>query len=164
MSNFIEILDVISSNPDVLSVVLTIWSLILGIVIALFISFYNRKVSGSFFRALVASEAFDEETAKTIDEIGQRENDAVIAKIEKSSMYRDIVTIIGENGEEEPKNGRIVITSDTKFYIPEEKLTQVRSQWGETNENIFVLIAGVIGMIILGILLTVIIASGMSGV
>ena len=79
-------------------------------------------------------------------------------------MYRDIVTIIGENGEEEPKNGRIVITSDTKFYIPEEKLTQVRSQWGETNENIFVLIAGVIGMIILGVLLTVIIASGMSGV
>ena len=50
MSNFIKILDVISANPDVLSVVLTVWSLILGIVLALIISFYNRKVSGSFFR------------------------------------------------------------------------------------------------------------------
>ena len=164
MSNFIELLDVISNNPDVLNTLLLVWSIILGIVIALFISFYNRKVIGSFFRALVAKEAFDEETAKTIDEIGQRENDAVIAKIEKSSMYRDIVTVIGENGEEEPKNNRIGITSDTKFYIPEEMLTQVRNPWGETSENIFVLIAGVIGMIILGVLLMVIIVSGMSGV
>lgn len=164
MSNLIEMIDVISSNPDVLNALLLVWSIILGIVIALFISFYNRKVIGSFFRALVASEAFDEETAKTIDEIGQRENDAVISKIEKSSMYRDIVKIINEEGEEEPKNGKIIITSETKFYIPEDNLTQVRNQWGETSENALVLVAGVIGMIILGVLLTVIIVSGMSGV
>lgn len=164
MSNFIEMLDVISNNPDVLSTVLAIWSIILGIIIALFVSFYNRKVIGSFFRALVAAEAFDEETAKTIDEINQRENDAVLIKIEKSSMYRDIVTIINENGEEEPRNGKIIITEETKFYIPEENLTHVRNQWGETNENVLVLIAGVIGMIILGVLLTLVIVSGMSGV
>jgi len=164
MSNFIEMLDVISNNPDVLSMVLFIWSIILGIVIALFVSFYNRKVIGSFFRALVASEAFDEENAKTLDEIHQRENDAVIRKLENSSMYRDIVTIIGENGEEEPKHGKIIITEDTKFYISEEHRTQVRNQWGETSENVLVLIAGVIGMIILGVLLTVILVSGMSGV
>jgi hypothetical protein len=156
-------LDVISSNPDVLSVVLTIWSLILGIVLALFISFYNRKVSGSFFRALVAHEAFDEESAKTLDELHQRENDAVIRKLENSSMFRDIVTIIGEEGEEEPKHGKIVITEKTKFYIEEEHLTQVRSQWGETNENVFVLAAGVVGMIILGVLLTIVIVPGIAG-
>jgi hypothetical protein len=156
-------LDVISSNPDVLSVVLTIWSLILGIVLALFISFYNRKVSGSFFRALVAHEAFDEESAKTLDELHQRENDAVIRKLENSSMFRDIVTIIGEEGEEEPRHGKIVITEKTKFYIEEEHLTQVRSQWGETNENVFVLAAGVVGMIILGVLLTIVIVPGIAG-
>ena len=41
MSNFIELLDVISHNPDVMSAVLLIWSIILGIIIALFISFYH---------------------------------------------------------------------------------------------------------------------------
>lgn len=162
MSNFIKILDVISNNPDVLSIVLTVWSLILGIVLALIISFYNRKVSGSFFRALVANEAFDEESAKTLDELHQRENDAVIRKLETSSMFRDIVTIIGEEGEEEPKHGKIVITEKTKFYIGEEHLTQVRSQWGETNENVLVLIAGVIGMIILGVLLTIVLVPGVT--
>ena len=164
MSNFIEMLDVISNNPDVLSMVLFIWSIILGIVIALFVSFYQRRVIGSFFRALVACEAFDEENAKTLDEINQRENDAVIRKLERSSMYRDIVTIIGENGEEEPKHGNIIITEDTKFYISEEHCTQVRNQWGESNENVFVLVAGVIGMVILGVLLTVILVSGRSGI
>ncbi|MBQ9746446.1 MAG: hypothetical protein IJW21_06450 [Clostridia bacterium] len=163
MSNFIEILDVISNNPDVMSVLLFIWSIILGIIIALFISFYNRKVIGSFFRALVANEAFDEESAKTLDEIHQRENDSVISKLEKNGMYRDIVTIIDENGEEAPRSGRIVITADTKFYISEERRNQVRNQWGETNENVLVLIAGVVGMVILGLLLTVIFVSGKSG-
>lgn len=163
MSNFIEILDVISTNPDVMSVLLFIWSIILGIIIALFVSFYNRKVTGSFFRALVANEAFDAESAKTLDEIGQRENDSVITKLEKNGMHRDIVTIIDENGEEAPHSGRIVITSDTKFYISEDHLTQVRNQWGENNENVLVLIAGVVGMIILGLLLTVIFVSGRAG-
>ena len=163
MSNFIELLDVISHNPDVMSAVLLIWSIILGIIIALFISFYHRRVIGSFFRALVSREAFDEESAKTIDEIGQRENDAVISKLESSSMYRDIVTILNSEGEEEPKYGKITVTEDSKFYISEERLTQVRNQWGESNENVLVLIAGVIGMAILGVLLTVILVSALVG-
>ena len=162
MSNFIEILDVISNNPDVLSILLTIWSLILGIIIALFVSFYNRKVSGSFFRALVANKAFDEENAKTLDELHQRENDAVIRKLEISSMYRDIVNIIGEEGEEEPKHGRIVITEKTKFYIDEENCTQIRNRFGEGNESVLVLVAGVIGMIILGVLLTIVLIPGLA--
>ena len=163
MSNFIQILDVISNNPDVLSAMLTIWSLILGIILALFISFYNRKVSGSFFRALVASEAFDSESAKTLDELNQRENDSVIRKLEKSSMFRDMVTIINEEGEEEPRHSRIVITEKTKFYISEDHLSKVRNQWGETSENSLVLVAGVIGMIILGVLLTVVFIPGIAG-
>ncbi len=163
MSNFIEKLDVISNNPEVLSTVLSIWSIILGIVLALFISFYNRKVAGSFFRSIIANEAFDEESAKTLDELRQRENDAVIRKLETSSMYRDMVVIIGENGEEEPKHGKIIITENTKFYIPEENCTQVRNRWGETNENVIVLIAGIIGMIILGILLTIVLVPGVTG-
>ena len=78
-------------------------------------------------------------------------------------MYRDIVTVIGENGEEEPKHGKIIITENTKFYIPEENCTQVRNRFGETSENVLVLIAGVIGMIILGVLLTIILVPGIAG-
>ena len=52
---------------------------------------------------------------------------------------------------------------ETKFYISEEQITHVRHQWGEKNENLLVLIGGIVGMVILGILLTVIVVSGLGG-
>ena len=65
MSKLLEMLDVIRTDPDVASATLVIWSVILGIIIALLFSFYNRRVLGSFFRALVRTGSQDEESAKT---------------------------------------------------------------------------------------------------
>ena len=162
MSKLISMIDVISSDPTAMSAMLFIWSIILGIVIALFISFYNRKVIGSFFRAIVQTEALDEETAKTLDELKQKENDAVISKLERPGTYRNIVTIINPDGTEVDKDSKIAITEETKFYIPEEQLTHVRLQWGESNENLLVLIGGVVGILILGVLLTIVVLSSIN--
>jgi hypothetical protein len=128
----------------------------------LFISFYNRKVVGSFFRALVQAEAFDADSAVTLDQINQGDNDGVVYKLESSHTYRDIVTIINPDGTEANKQEKTVITEETKFYISEEQIARIRSQWGESNENLLVLVGGVVGIIILGILLTVIAVSGIS--
>lgn len=160
MSKLLELLDVIRTNPDVASATLVIWSIILGTILALFISFYNRRILGSFFRALVKSGATDEETAKTLDEISQSENDAVIKKLRRS-QYTDIVTIVNE-GEEKSADGTNVINEKTKFYIDEEKFTRVRDQWGEKNESVFVLIGGIVGIIILGLLITVIVSTSIA--
>ena len=162
MSNLLTMIDVISSDPDVIAAMLFIWSVILGITIALFISFYNRKVVGSFFRALVQAEAFDADSAVTLDQINQGDNDGVVYKLESSHTYRDIVTIINPDGTEANKQEKTVITEETKFYISEEQIARIRSQWGESNENLLVLVGGVVGIIILGILLTVIAVSGIS--
>jgi hypothetical protein len=153
-------INVISSDPKVISAMLFIWSFILGIIISLFISFYNRKVIGSFFRAIIKADATDPESAKTLDEIGQKENDAVITKLERSASYRDIVAIVNPDGSEEDKICAITITEETRFYIPEDQITHVRNQWGEKNENLLVLIGGVAGMLILGIILTIIVIAG----
>ncbi len=160
MSKLLELLDVIRTDPDVASATLVIWSIILGTILALFISFYNRKIIGSFFRALVKAGAVDEETAKTLDEISQSENDAIIKKL-RHSQYTDIVTIVNE-GEEQSAVGAPVINEKTKFYIDEEKLTRVRDQWGEKNESVFVLIGGIVGIIILGLLITVIVTTSIA--
>lgn len=164
MSNLLTMIDVISSDPDVIAAMLFIWSVILGIVIALFISFYNRKIIGSFFRALIRAEALDAESAVTLDQINQSDNDGVVYKLERSHIYRDIVTIINPDGTEANKQEKIVITEETKFYVPEEQVTRIRNQWGETNENLLVLMGGVVGMLVLGVLLTVIAVSGTGNV
>jgi ABC-type phosphate/phosphonate transport system permease subunit len=65
MSKLLELLDVIRTDPDVASATLVIWSVILGIIIAILFSFYNRRVLGSFFRALIRAGADEEENAKT---------------------------------------------------------------------------------------------------
>lgn len=155
MSKLLEMLDVIRTDPDVASATLVIWSVILGIIIALLFSFYNRRVLGSFFRALVRTGSQDEESAKTLAEINQTENDAIIKKLKKG-QYTDVVTVVNENKD---ANGNPVIDENAKFYIEESKFPRIRDQWGETDENVLVLIGGIVGIIILGVLVTVLVAS-----
>ncbi len=159
MSKLLEMFDVIKSDPDVINIMLVIWSIVLGIIIALFASFYNRRIVGSFFRALISAGADSEETAKTLDEISQTENDAVIKKLRKS-RYRDIVNIVNADEESSAaENKKVLIDNNTRFYIDESKITRVRDQWGENDESIWVLIGGIVGMIILGILVTLVLAN-----
>lgn len=155
MSKLLELLDVIRTDPDVASATLVIWSIILGIIIALLVSFYNRRVLGSFFRALIRAGAQDVESAKTLAEINQTENDAIIKKLRRG-QYTDVVTIVNES--EEAKDN-VVINENTKFYLEESKFARVRDQWGESDENIWVLIGGIVGIVILGVLVTVLVST-----
>lgn len=150
MSKLLELLDSVSTNPTVISITLVIWSIVLGIIIALSITFYQKRVIGSFFRALIKENAVDAESAKNIHEISQTENDAVISKLKRSSSFKKMVTIVNENGSD-------TVDENTKFYLSEDQLIRVRDQWGEKKENAGVLIGGIVGTIILGILVTIVI-------
>lgn len=150
MSKLLELLDSVSTNPTVISITLVIWSIVLGIIIALSITFYQKRVIGSFFRALIKENAVDAESAKNIHEISQTENDAVISKLKRSSSFKKMVTIVNENGSD-------TVDENTKFYLSENQLIRVRDQWGEKKENVGVLIGGIVGTIILGILVTIVI-------
>lgn len=124
MSKLLELLDSVSTNPTVISITLVIWSIVLGIIIALSITFYQKRVIGSFFRALIKENAVDAESAKNIHEISQTENDAVISKLKRSSSFKKMVTIVNENGSD-------TVDENTKFYLSEDQLIRVRDQWGE---------------------------------
>lgn len=150
MSKFFELIDAAGNKPAVTGIALVIWSIILGIIIALCLSFYNRRVIGSFFRALIKSGALDTDSAKTIAEISQNENDAAISRLKHSESFRRMVTIVNENGTQ-------TIDENTKFYLTESQLIRVRGQWGEKNESIGALIGGVLGMLILGALITIVV-------
>lgn len=150
MSKLLELLDSVSTNPTVISITLVIWSIVLGIIIALSITFYQKRVIGSFFRALIKENAVDAESAKNIHEISQTENDAVISKLKRSSSFKKMVTIVNENGSD-------TVDENTKFYLSEDQLIRVRDQWGEKKENVGVLIGGIVETIILGILVTIVI-------
>ncbi|MGN1095944.1 MAG: hypothetical protein ACI4QR_06105, partial [Eubacteriales bacterium] len=155
MSKLLELLDVARNNSSAVSATLVIWSIVLGIIIALFITFYNRRVIGSFFRALIKAEAFDEDSAKTISEISQTENDAVLSRLKSSRSFRNTVSIVPSGDETDQNAGKALeIDENTRFYVLEEQRTRIREQFGEKSENIWILVGGVVGMIILGVLVT----------
>ncbi len=153
MAHLAELLEASTNKTTLISITLVIWSVVLGIIIAQFIMFYNRRIIGSFFRALIREEAFDEESAKSIFEIGQTANDAVIAKLKRSRSFRTLVTSL--DGDEIPNE-------NTKFYITEEQRTRIRDQWGERSESVGVLIGGIVGMIVFGFLVTIVAILGLA--
>lgn len=121
-----------------------IWPVILGIILSFFIAYYRRRVIGAFVRSIRSAEAVDEESAKSLTELGQENNASAIAALQKSQVLRRIIHICGESEE---------IDGDTRVYIPEEKLADARAQYGDEAEPIYPILIGSVVLIALGVVL-----------
>lgn len=124
-----------------------IWPVILGVILSFFIAYYRRRVIGAFIRSVRSAGAVDEESAKSLAELGQENNASAVSALKRSAVLRRIVRICGE-GE--------TINADTRVYIPEEMETAARAQFGDEAEPIYPLILGSVALIALGILILVV--------
>lgn len=125
------------------------WPLIFGIILSFFIIYYRRRVIGAFVRAIREAGASDEESAKTLVEIGQEDNSSAISALKKSASLRRLVTICpGEEGSEE----ELVINEKTRFYIGKDAETRSRVQYGDKEEPLWPVILGSAALILFGII------------
>jgi hypothetical protein len=126
-----------------------IWPLIFGLILAFFVIYYRRRVIGAFVRAIREAGASDEESAKTLAEIGQEDNSSAISALKKSASLRRLVTICpGEEGAEE----ELVINEKTRFYIGKDAETRSRVQYGDKEEPLWPVILGSAALILFGII------------
>ena len=126
-----------------------IWPLIFGLILAFFVIYYRRRVIGAFVRAIREAGASDEESAKTLAEIGQEDNSSAISALKKSASLRRLVTICpGEEGAEE----ELVINEKTRFYIGKDAETRSRVQSGDKEEPLWPVILGSAALILFGII------------
>ena len=126
-----------------------IWPLIFGLILAFFVIYYRRRVIGAFVRAIREAGASDEESAKTLAEIGQEDNSSAISALKKSASLRRLVTICpGEEGAEE----ELVINEKTRFYIGKDAETRSRVQYGDKEEPLWPVILGSAALILGGII------------
>ena len=90
-----------------------ILALAIGIILASLYAFYQKNVSGAFVRALLRAEAFSEETAKTVEELGFAKNPFVLFEIKHNTMLKRVIArkTAEENGEE---------GAPAAYYVPEE--------------------------------------------
>ncbi len=124
------------------------WPLIFGLILSFFIIYYRRRVIGAFVRAIREAGASDEESAKTLAEIGQEDNSSAISALKKSSSLRRLITICPG---EEASGEELVINEKTRFYIGKEAETRSRVQYGDKEEPLWPVILGSAALILFGI-------------
>ena len=117
--------------------------LTVGLILASLITIYNKRYIGSFIRKLLSEECFDQESAKTLDELGYLNNLGVrnalktdkplsrwIRCVEEDEFLDEIVKKREQYEEKHkddpkaPKYKELSFKRDVKtmhFYVPEDK-------------------------------------------
>lgn len=150
MKDFIDKLDFFRTDSDAMvSIQFIIMALAFGLIIAFIAVYYQRRVIGSFVRAIRSAEAIDEESAKTLAELGQENNVSAIAKLKKSASLRNLVTICDMKTE---TNGKIIIDDSTRFYIAKEKEERSRKQFGDNEDSLIPIILGSLALLVVVVL------------
>lgn len=150
MSKILDYIDALRLDNTVSTgIQFIIWPLIFGLILAFFVIYYRRRVIGAFVRAIREAGASDEESAKTLAEIGQEDNSSAISALKKSSSLRRLVTICpGEEASEED----LVINEKTRFYIAKDAETRSRVQYGDKEEPLWPILLGSAALILFGII------------
>lgn len=150
MKDFIDKLDFFRTDSDAMvSIQFIIMALAFGLIIAFIAVYYQHRVIGSFVRAIRSAEAIDEESAKTLAELGQENNVSAIAKLKKSASLRNLVTICDMKTE---TNGKIIIDDSTRVYIAKEKEERSRKQFGDNEDSLIPIILGSLALLVVVVL------------
>lgn len=150
MSDFIEKLDFYRTDSEALvSLQFVVMAIAFGLIIAFIAVYYQRRVIGSFVRAIRQAEAIDEESAKTLAELGQENNVSAIAKLKKSPSLRALISVCDA---ETTEKGALIIDESTRFYIAKEQEERARKQFGDRQDSLIPIIIGSIILVIVVVL------------
>ena len=122
-----------SNDPNAVKVQYISWGIFAGIVIAVLLLFYYKKIKGSFIRSLIICKAFSPETAQSMTELGQDENYFVIYSLRKGKNLSKIV-----ERTQDKQTGTI------KYYISEEHLLKAEKQYADTSTSVWNVITSII--------------------
>ena len=155
MSEFLRTIDALRGGSDgKITLPLVVWAIIFGIILSWIIIIYKQRIVGAFVRAMIEAGATSPETAKTAEELGQDHNVSALSSFKKSAALHRMIYICGEEERAEDKKYRPETDENTKFYIPETQLKRAQDQYGGKGTSIWIIVAGVIGLLLLGVLIT----------
>ena len=105
---------------------------------------------GAFARSVMNAGAVDEESAKTLAELGQEDNVSALNAMRRGGVLSKMVTAVSAERDEK---GRLAVDENTRFYISEEAKARVVRQYGEKETKIWTLLLGIAAILVVGILL-----------
>ena len=116
-----------------------IWGVCLVIILASLYAFYVQKVPGRVVRALLRAEAKDEESAKTVSELGIAPRSLAMLELKNSKALRRIVQ---QTSEDEPR-----------YFIPDALRYRAQVRYDKEGNELRGLILATILSFVLAILL-----------
>lgn len=111
-----------------------IWSIIIGVFIAVVISYINKKTIGKLVDKLLSLPADNEENAVTLNEIGYGNKGALRYALRSESTLSSIIKHTG----------------DGRYYIPEDQQYRAESVYTQSRLSVMTLIFSAIFLIIAG--------------
>ena len=130
-------------------ILLFLWMILFGFIIAWVMIYYNRRIVGSFVRAVLDSEAKDVENGKTVEELGQKDNVSALERYARSSALQGVVfsdaTVV------DSERHLLKIDLNTKFYIPEDQQRRARRMYDGFGNSGWMILLGVVAALVIGI-------------
>ena len=115
-------------TQETLSVI--VWVVFFGVLFGSFYAYYQRRLLGDILRAFIAHEAADENSAKTLSQIGYggkiKRNFASFALRKNSSLRKHIFAVYEEKEAQKYHRDQLFAKAseaqtEQKYYVPEEK-------------------------------------------
>ena len=139
-----------TTDKGELTFTFALFAIILGFIISWILIYCNKKIFGTFTRSLISLGATDEESAKTLAELGQEDNVSAVNALRRGGALSKMVTAVGVERDEK---GKLEIDESTRFYISEKAMPRVIRQYGDKEVKVLTLILGIVAILAVGILL-----------
>lgn len=137
---------------------MVIWCMYVGIVLATFYSYYQKRIIGGFVSHLRKEGANTPDTAKTLEELGYSRHVAIRRELSKPAPLRKMVWE-AEDEHKEGEDGVIYCSRETeldlntgRFYIPEEKRIEAELRYEPKDNDLFAVIMSVVVFFALAVL------------
>ncbi len=126
------------------------FSIFIGASLASIMLYFNKTVIGSVVRALLKADAKDADSAKTLAEIGLKNNIFVAAALKKHGALRKLVSEVDDKTVYLP-DGSSYYTRETpvkiesaRFFIREEHRIRAELRYSAKGSDLFMLIISIL--------------------
>jgi len=132
-----------------------VWSLFAGVIIALLVTLYNKRILGAFVRKLLTLEAVNFDSAKSLEEAGYVKNKFVKLALRKNGSLRQLVVGLPIDTAPDAETEKILAESyklpskevplgKMKFFVPEDKTIKAEYMYSADGANVLFVILAIV--------------------
>lgn len=141
-----------------------VWSLFVGVVLALLVIFLTKRVTGAYVRRLLDAKAHTPETALTMRQLGVKSNILIRLQLREKGTLRKVVianpvtasvqapAVDGAPVKKSAAKKRSADLADTPFFIPENKIDRAARLFDATSASLFNILLAVLALIVVAVI------------